>query len=176
MKGKRSYTGNNNFHYVTFICHGRRKLLITPAEKQIVTSVLDGLVRSGDLYVSGFVIMPDHVHAILSFRDDHDLPATMKTRKRLSSHYLKAHYEKHKPEYLDYLKVMRNGRELTPFWHRRYYDFNIELLEKLREKLDYMHHNPVRARLVETATDYKWSSALWYYKKRSVGVAIEPGF
>ena len=178
MNRKRSYTGNNDFHYVTFVCHGRRKLLLTPAERQIVISVPGGLVRRGKLYLSGFVIMPDHVHAILWFRDDNDLPATMKTKtwKRLSSHYLKAHYEKYKPEYLDYLKVLRNGRELTPFWQRRYYDFNIESVEKLREKLDYMHHNPVRAELTKKAADYNWSSALWYCQRKSVGVAIEPGF
>ena len=176
MTRKRTYTGNNDFHYVTFVCHGRRNLLLTPTEKQTVISVLGGLVRRSSCRVSGFVIMPNHVHAILWFQDDHDLPETMKTWKRLSSHYLKIHYENHNPEYLDYLKVKRNSRELTPFWQRRYYDFNLGSVAKLREKLDYMHNNPVRAGIVRNAVDYKWSSALWYYKGRSVGVPIEPGF
>ncbi len=33
---------------------------------------------------------------------------------------------------------------------------------KFKEKVNYIHQNPVRAGLVESATDYRWSSArIW---------------
>ncbi|MCH7726773.1 MAG: hypothetical protein IH991_09875 [Planctomycetes bacterium] len=41
------------------------------------------------------------------------------------------------------------------------------------EKLDYMHCNPVRAGRVARATDWPWSSARYYEKKQTVGVAIQ---
>ena len=58
-------------------------------------------------------------------------------------------------------------------WTPKYYAFEIYCREKLIEKLNYMHMNPVRAGLVEKAVDYKWSSARWYEERRTVGVQIE---
>jgi hypothetical protein len=36
-----------------------------------------------------------------------------------------------------------------PMWQPKYYVFNVYSATKAREKLDYMHHNPVKAGLVE---------------------------
>jgi hypothetical protein len=44
------------------------------------------------------------------------------------------------------------------FWQRRYYDSNIYTRPKLREKLDYIHANPVRERLVRHPNPWPWSS------------------
>jgi putative transposase len=42
-----------------------------------------------------------------------------------------------------------------------------------REKLDYMHLNPVRAGLVTRAVDWRWSSAGYYVNGVDVGIALE---
>ena len=47
-------------------------------------------------------------------------------------------------------------------WQRGFYDFNIYSEEKLLEKLNYVHHNPVRAGLVLSPGDYEWSSYRLY--------------
>ena len=47
-------------------------------------------------------------------------------------------------------------------WQRGFYDFNIYSEEKLLEKLNYVHHNPVRAGLILSPGDYKWSSYRLY--------------
>ena len=56
----------------------------------------------------------------------------------------------------------------------RLYAHSFEIYErtKLEEKLQYMHENPVRARLVERPSDWRWSSARWYEWRRTVGVPI----
>ena len=43
-------------------------------------------------------------------------------------------------------------------WQPGFYDFNIYNEEKLLEKLNYMHNNPVKAGLVLSPSDYEWSS------------------
>jgi putative transposase len=168
--------GQGDFHYVTFSTYGRRTLLSTPLARQIVISVLGQLVRRGKVRVSGFVIMHDHVHAILRFDDDTDLLRVLQTWKSMSAHYLRKHYEKTMPDIIDHLRTHRSGREVVCFWQRRYYDFNINTREKLHEKLTYMHENPVRKGIVQSAAEYKWSSASWYYFHRSVGVPIDAKF
>jgi putative transposase len=169
-------TGQCTFHYVTFSCHGRRNLLVTPQTRQIVISVLDGLTQMGRARVSGFVIMPDHVHAVLWFDDDTALPKVMQAWKGLSAKNLRTYYEEHRPDLIDFLKTNRSGREVVSFWERRYYDFNVTSPEKLHQKLDYLHYNPVKKGLAAAPEEYIWSSAAWYAKQRSVGVRIEPGF
>jgi putative transposase len=61
------------------------------------------------------------------------------------------------------------------FWQRRFYDFNVWSSKKLKEKLDYMHRNPVQRGLVLHPKDWPWSS--WsHYEKGEMGlIRIEPG-
>jgi hypothetical protein len=60
-----------------------------------------------------------------------------------------------------------------PVWQTRYHDENVTSEKDTHNKLDYMHNNPVKAKLVENACEWKFSSALWYEKGESVGVKIE---
>jgi putative transposase len=59
-----------------------------------------------------------------------------------------------------------------PVWQPKYYPFNLYSSEKTREKLAYMHQNPVRAGLVNSPADWPWSSFRYYEYGRSVGVPI----
>lgn len=45
---------------------------------------------------------------------------------------------------------------------------------KVRQKLEYMHSNPVKAGLVGNPVDWPFSSARWYLTGRPVGVEITP--
>jgi putative transposase len=68
-------------------------------------------------------------------------------------------------------KLHRRGG--APFWQERYYDFNVWSAEKEAEKLDYIHHNPVKRGLVEHPEDWAWSSARHYLTGEECGVEIE---
>jgi putative transposase len=59
-----------------------------------------------------------------------------------------------------------------PFWQAKYYPFNLYGEEKVREKLTYMHEDPVRAGLIAHPCDWAFSSARYYEQGRSVGVPI----
>jgi putative transposase len=48
-------------------------------------------------------------------------------------------------------------------WQRRFYDMNILSPRKRLEKLDYMHGNPVKRRLVSRPGDWRWSSWRFYF-------------
>ena len=60
-----------------------------------------------------------------------------------------------------------------PFWQRRFYDFNVWSAKKVREKLDYMHANPVKRKLVPHSKDWPWSSWSYYEKGENGLIAIE---
>jgi hypothetical protein len=48
------------------------------------------------------------------------------------------------------------------FWQARFHDFNVYSLRKKKEKLNYMHANPVKRGLVKDAKDWPWSSWSFY--------------
>jgi len=59
------------------------------------------------------------------------------------------------------------------FWQRRFYDFNVRSSEKLEEKLDYIHNNPINRQLVSHPRDWPWSS--WSNYTQSQGlIPIDP--
>ena len=59
-----------------------------------------------------------------------------------------------------------------PMWQPKYYVFNVSSGKKASEKLAYMHGNPVKAGLVDKPVDWPYSSARWYFLRKSVGVDI----
>ena len=173
---KRTFTSIGNTHFVTFSCAGRRKLLNTPRSKQIVISILGDIVDRGKVNVSGFVVMPDHVHALLWYTNgDNEHSKVIQTWKRLSAHHLIQYYREVSPDVLEHLKVIRNGRKITSVWTRRFFDSNPRSLEELRGTLKYIHENPVYYGLSNTPAGYIWSSAPWYDDRQNVGIKINPG-
>ena len=73
---------------------------------------------------------------------------------------------------LSLAKYARKINVAEPVWQRRYYDFRIYSEKKAREKLKYMHMNPVRAGLVGNPCDWLSSSAQFYEMEKPVGVPI----
>jgi putative transposase len=111
--------------------------------------------------------MPDHVHALIWLPEIGRLSGFMLGWKRVSSYRIGEWYRRYGSEYAEALK------EDPRVWQPRYYAFAIRSEDKLREKLDYMHRNPVAAALATEPGDWRWSSARWYERRRSVGVTIE---
>jgi hypothetical protein len=69
-------------------------------------------------------------------------------------------------EYVDKLAdVSQPTQGSFRLWQPGLYDFNIFSYEKLLEKLDYIHSNPIRAGFVLSPGDYKWSSYKEYFEE-----------
>jgi len=59
-----------------------------------------------------------------------------------------------------------------PVWQAKYYPFSLFTEKKAIEKLNYMHWNPVRAGLVSSPCQWRWSSARYFEQQKSVGVPL----
>lgn len=103
------------------------------------------------LCVIGYVVMPEHVHLLLSEPRQGTLAGAL--------HALK-------------LSVSKLSSE-RPFWQARYYDFNVHSARKHVEKLRYIHRNPVRRGLVKEPQDWAWSSFRHYAMGERGVVEIE---
>jgi putative transposase len=153
-------------HFVTLSVYNGRRLLDHEYPKRILLGVLGEELKQHLAACVGFVVMPDHAHAIVSFSQTETLSKFMHGWKRKSSFHIRNWCRNEAPQYF-----MGFG-EGDKFWQPKYYSFEIYNRSKLEEKLLYMHTNPVRAGLAQKATDWKWSSARWYEWRKSVGVPI----
>jgi putative transposase len=152
MKGQRiRYQQTGQFHFLTFSCYRRRPYLSTVAAMELFEDALERIRQRYLLAVAGYVVMPEHVHLLISE------PKTALLSKAIQA--LK-------------LSVTLRSRE-RPFWQAHYYDFNVSNHNKYVEKLRYIHRNPVRRGLVARPEDWTWSSFRHYQTGMRGTVEIE---
>ena len=85
MTKRKIYDRERHAHFVTFSCYKRRRLLDHDRAKRIVLGALNAQLRRLQGLCVGFVVMPNHVHAILWFAEPGELIEAMKQWKRMSS-------------------------------------------------------------------------------------------
>jgi putative transposase len=153
--GLKRYQQARQLHYVTFTCYHRAKFLAKPPARDLLVHNLEGVRRWYGFYIVGYVVMPEHVHLLVSEPERATLALALQMLKQTVSRKLKA--------------IARGN----PFWQVRYYDFNVWSERKRVEKLRYMHRNPVTRGLVEGPEDWRWSSFRHYLTGEDAGVEIE---
>ncbi len=103
------------------------------------------------LVVAGYVVMPEHVHLLVSEPGRALLSRAIQALK---------------------LSVSMRSRE-RPFWQAHYYDFNVSTHDKFVEKLRYIHRNPVKRGPVAKPEEWQWSSFRHYQTGMRGTVEIE---
>ena len=85
--------------FVTFSCYKRRTLLNPNQSKRIVIGTLGSRLAGQDGICIGFVVMPDHVHALIWFPETGQLSSFMNKWKELTSKAIKKLYREKFPNY-----------------------------------------------------------------------------
>lgn len=119
--------------------------------------------------ILGYVIMPDHFHVVIWSDMGEDTQRFLKRTLSLASVELGKLVEraaaKGEPQSIFWLKVFQShagtGSRLA-IWKERGRAFPAISGDVLRQKLNYIHENPVRKCLVEQPDDWVFSSASWY--------------
>jgi putative transposase len=119
-----------------------------------------------------WVIMPEHVHLVVCPRaDGSSVTQFLTSLKRPFAQVVLARWEDQCAAVLPRITDSRGRRH---FWMQGGgYDRVIRSESDLREKIEYIHSNPVRRSLVATNTDWKWSSAGWYAGKLDGPVKVD---
>ncbi len=90
--------------------------------------------------------MPDHIHLIIQpHRARYNITEVMR--------YIKGDFGR------NYNNLIRKNGTI---WQRRFYDTILMTEEALSIRINYILQNPVRANIIEEATDYAFSSAKAY--------------
>ncbi len=78
MAKRKIYDRERHAHFVTFSCYRRRRLMDDDRAKRIVLGTLHAQLRRLAGQWVGFVVMPDHVQAIVWFAEQGQLSECMK--------------------------------------------------------------------------------------------------
>jgi putative transposase len=141
--GLKRYYGDGGLHFITWSCHHRLPLLGTPARRDLFLAVLEQMRERYRFAVIGYVVMPEHVHLLVSEPQIANPSTVVQAVKLGFSQRL--------------IGGVRSG-EPGHTWQRRFYDFNLWSQRKEIEKLKYMHSNPVVRGLIAEPDLWPWSS------------------
>jgi putative transposase len=107
--------------------------------------------------VLGFCVMPNHFHLVLWPHRDGDLGRYMQW---LMTSQVRRHH--------------RTYHSSGHVWQGRFKAFPVQADSHLLALLRYVERNPVRAKLVRRAQDWRWSS-LWERGRAEPAVKVHPG-
>ena len=157
----RRYYGCGDLHFITFSCYRRRAFLGTVRARNRFVKVLDTIRTRHKFLLIGYVLMPEHVHLLMNEPEVGTPSSALQVLKQNVSRTLRAK----RNTFSGQLALpFCPGEPASAFWQRRFYDFNVWSEKKLKEKLDYMHRNPVQRKLVSHPKDWPWSSWAHYEK------------
>ena len=147
MPGRlRRYYGAGYLHFITSSCYQRRPLLGSEKNRDLFLRVLEAVRRRYDFVVVGYVVMPAHIHLLLSEPERGNPSVVMQALKQGFARRLLRGWRR-----------SQNGGQASLWesvcgeghiWQRRFNDFVVWSEGKRIEKLRYMHRNPMKRGLV----------------------------
>jgi REP element-mobilizing transposase RayT len=128
---------------------------LSAAERDIVLAQMGRQHAAGDFLLFSYVVMPSHAHLLLA-PGQCGLANAMQHLKRFTAQH-----------------VMKLRRSRGSLWQARYFDFILRRVADFWDKLEYIHENPVCAKLVREPEQWRWSSAAHYVGSGSPPVPVD---
>ncbi len=152
-------------------------ILETDEACRIIIRAMTYAVEHKNVHLHGYVIMPNHVHYIFSAPDGGTISNMMRdlgqhTSRQLSQYLIRA-------DRRDYLRIFQNAAWLDrrgsdfKVWLEGFHPIPLMSAKFFREKLEYIHQNPVKKGFVGRAEDWKYSSARNYLLEDHSIIAVE---
>jgi len=112
--------------------------------------------------VYAFVIMDNHIHIIWQRKNDEERAKLQNSLLRNTAQKFKKDLVENHPQVLLNYKV--NAKDRTyQFWERNSLSIDLISPTVFKQKLDYIHNNPFKAKLCNFPEEYYFSSASIYY-------------
>ena len=163
------------YYYITGTITEWLPLLNRPDIRQIVYDDIKVAVNELNATIAAFVIMPEHLHLLVFLPDEGILHKfNKKWRGRSGRHIAELLVKQNDKDILTVLAKHANGKCKHAIWKEQPRALPIWKKEKLYAKIDYIHANPVRRKLVESPGDWEHSSWRYYERGESVGLDIGP--
>ena len=147
-------------YFVTSTIVAWLPVFTTAARCDIVVGALEYCRAQKALKIRAWVILDNHIHAILAAPD---LPRVMADFKRHTARRILDQLEAERCEWLleqfAYRRAAHKTESTHQVWQEGFHPQAILDDEMMLQKLEYLHHNPVKRGLVSAPEHWRYSSA-----------------
>ena len=164
------FTEGISTYFCTFTVVDWLPLFVKPTFTDIISESLFFCSENKGLKIHGYVIMPNHIHAIFSddTNDNQRLHKTISEFRSFTGHKLAGLMDNNCPT--SWLNITRTAAESDRerrIWQSGWHAEAVVHQDFFEQKLSYMHNNPVRAGFVALPEHWVHSSArLWLLGER----------
>ena len=160
-KTRKRYEGLGDIRYLTCSCYQRLALFKNDAIKDAFATYLSESKKRHGFRLFAWVIMPEHFHILVQPKTgEQSIPHVL---RGIKAGFAKITMKRWREFQAPILPRLKDKSETTRFWQPGGgYDRNLFSEHEIVKKIRYIHDNPVRRGLIESSTDYPWSSAAWY--------------
>lgn len=163
MKRYKVYPEDTTFYFTTSTIINWIPVFQKDCYYQIIINSLKYCQENKGLAIHGYVIMPTHLHLITSNEEDTSLKNIMRDFKHFTSNtIIECLEQENHTHYLELFKqaaAVRSGKQKHKVWKNEYHPVALTSARWFKEKLSYIHENPVRKGFVECSEHWKYSSA-----------------
>ena len=142
-KGRMSVPGQT--YLVTTVCGARHPWFATWPAASATCAALTEPRLWRDSHLACWVLMPDHLHAIVTLGSSESLPRLLQRVKAITARATNA----------------ASGRRSGPIWTPGYHERALRRDEDLRVAARYLIANPLRAGLADAISSYPFWNAAW---------------
>jgi putative transposase len=150
--------------FITITCLNWIPLLQEDRFKDIIIESLSFLCRSNRVSVYAFVIMSNHMHLIWQIIGENERQDVQRDFLKFTGQQILKILRNEKSSVQEELLVNAKDRKLQ-VWERNSLSIPLWSDNVMWQKLEYIHRNPVKARLCKHPEEYKYSSASFYFNR-----------
>ena len=157
---RKSYTGLKKIYFWTATIHNWLHMMQPDRNKQIIIDSLRYLSDKGLIKIYAFVIMPNHIHLIWAQQGLNGKESPKGSLLKYTAHLFLEELKRKDKLKLFEVDAANKKHEI---WQRDSLGVEIYSKEVAKQKLDYIHFNPVSGKwlLAKDDLSYHYSSALF---------------
>jgi len=156
----------NYIQFFTAVCYDWLSLLKSEECKSIIINALQYRVKTKQVGIGGFVIMPNHIHIIWRITAGTKREDFQRDLLKITAKGIIDILSRTEPDMIKKITVDLKDRKLQ-VWKRNSMSIDLYNEKFLLQKLNYIHNNPCQPKweLVTHPHDYLYSSAKYYYNR-----------
>jgi putative transposase len=167
--------GLGQLHFITCSCYRRVPLLGTERARHLFLKILSEVRERHDFALIGYVVMPEHIHLLISEPNVGDPSTVMQVLKQRVSRTMHRRRRRRTRSEQKWLWEEAPVRKYQPFWQRRFYDFNVWSAKK-KEREDELHAlQSGEERAGETSEGLGLEQLSFLFQNRNESVRAESG-
>ena len=155
-------TEPNSPHFLTNTIVNWIPIFTRLGSVQIILDSFSYIQNNQDIKIYGYVILENHIHWIAQSEDlNKDVTRFKATAKMLVNYLAEEGQQKILQQFVFYKKAHKKDRE-HQVWEEGSHPQLMQNEQVLRQKLDYIHFNPVKRGYVDKPEHWRYSSARNY--------------